>query len=658
MELLYTLVRVLYVMIAIGLVIFVHELGHFLAARWAGVLVERFSIGFGPVILAFKRGDTEYAISAIPLGGYVKMLGQTDTPEVEELNDDERSYQTKTVFQRMVIISAGVVMNVLFGFFVYALAFHFGTVYQKPTIGSTLPGYPAWQAGLRGGDTVETINNTRAIDYKIVSSEVLLTNPNTGRIDLQVDRDGEKLHFNFSARKEKLRPIIGIFPAQGLKLLDRPKLDPYGPNTPAALAANPAFQRGDIIEAVDGTLVENSKQLNQLLFDKRREKVQITVRRAQSEEQAKITVEPNYVRTLGLQMKMGEVVAIQDGAPVLTATDPDGQPAEIRKGDVIKAVDDTEVDPMRLPDDIADKAGQKIKITLLRSDKGQVKPETVHIFVVPNNIPSWIDFPGIPASEQKYPMSVPSLGIAYDVLPGIHKILPDSPAANAQPALREGDDIITRAEFIIDTGIQKDKVAIDFKEDNWPTFFWFLQFTEVNEISFTIKRGDKTLNVKMQPELDKTWPIHHRGMRLEVDSAIRKEDTIWGAVVMGFEETRFSIMHLYLVLRGIFLGFISMQNFSGPLGIANIAYSLTQDSFSQMLLFLGMLSINLAIVNFLPIPILDGGHMVFLTYEGITRRQPSERWLLVANYCGLIFILGLMLFVIVQDIVRLSTNSF
>ena len=116
-------------------VIFVHELGHFLAARWAGVLVERFSIGLGPVLLSRRWGDTEYVLSAIPLGGYVKMLGQTDTPEVEEVNLDPRSYQSKSVGWRMIIISAGVIMNIIFGFALFASAYSLGVPYVPGVIG-------------------------------------------------------------------------------------------------------------------------------------------------------------------------------------------------------------------------------------------------------------------------------------------------------------------------------------------------------------------------------------------------------------------------------------------------------------------------------------------------------------------------------------------
>src|SRR5262245_52150347 len=105
--------------LGLGLVIFVHELGHFAVAKWVGVLVERFSIGFGPILWSFRRGETEYAISAIPFGGYVKMLGQDDANPNEmvreEIRQNPRSYPAQSVPKRMALISAGVVLNLIVG---------------------------------------------------------------------------------------------------------------------------------------------------------------------------------------------------------------------------------------------------------------------------------------------------------------------------------------------------------------------------------------------------------------------------------------------------------------------------------------------------------------------------------------------------------------
>jgi len=148
-------VNIAWAAIGLGMVIFFHELGHFAVAKWCNVNVERFSIGFGPILFGWKWGETEYALSLIPFGGYVKMLGQDDADPSqltnEEIAQDPRSYLAKNVFQRMAIISAGVTMNVITAVFFVAGAFALGYETTPAVIGEVRPGMPAWQAGLPAG---------------------------------------------------------------------------------------------------------------------------------------------------------------------------------------------------------------------------------------------------------------------------------------------------------------------------------------------------------------------------------------------------------------------------------------------------------------------------------------------------------------------------
>src|SRR6185369_5549585 len=109
--------------VALGVLIFVHELGHFLVAKKLGVKVLRFSIGFGPVLFSRRTAETEYAISAIPMGGYVKMLGEDDDDDIAALAEPERAFSTQPVRRRGAIVFAGPAMNFVFAFVVYALLF-------------------------------------------------------------------------------------------------------------------------------------------------------------------------------------------------------------------------------------------------------------------------------------------------------------------------------------------------------------------------------------------------------------------------------------------------------------------------------------------------------------------------------------------------------
>jgi len=142
----------------IGLLIFVHEFGHFIAARMVGVRVEIFSLGFGPKIIGIKRGDTEYRISALPLGGYVKLYGE-NPEEADEITERDKAFIFKKVWQKLFIVSAGPLMNFVFPIVVFWILFATAGVYVlPPKVGKVLPNSPAQRAGLQKGDEILSIN--------------------------------------------------------------------------------------------------------------------------------------------------------------------------------------------------------------------------------------------------------------------------------------------------------------------------------------------------------------------------------------------------------------------------------------------------------------------------------------------------------------------
>lgn len=144
--------------IVLGVLIFFHELGHFLVARFFGVGVEKFSLGFGPKIFGKKVGITEYRVSAIPLGGYVKMVGEEPDAEVEP-DQVDLSFTHKHVLKRILIVAAGPVFNVLLAFLIFYGIFQIsGTIILKPIIGDVQDGTPAQAAGLKKGDDIIDIN--------------------------------------------------------------------------------------------------------------------------------------------------------------------------------------------------------------------------------------------------------------------------------------------------------------------------------------------------------------------------------------------------------------------------------------------------------------------------------------------------------------------
>lgn len=645
--------RLIEMAIGLGLVIFVHELGHFLVARWCGVLVERFSIGFGPVILSFKSGDTEYALSLIPLGGYVKMLGQHDTPEALEPTDDPRSYQNKSVGKRMAIISAGVVMNVIFGFVCFAVAYHMGVPVIPARVGAALPGFPAWEAGLRTGDNLVSINGIKNADFQDLMMEVALTKPKGDPVEFEVERQGTTFPLSIRPAREASRPIIGVLPALGLELY---KKSPLFDNSSAG-RANPGFQGDDRIVSVNGEPVASHYDFTTRMHRLRKEPVKIGVERAGKDkaiEKLQIAVEPTLIRTFGLEMTPSEIVAVQENSPASRAVDAQGKPAAIHPNDVIKAVDgNSEIDPLRLADYLAERAGKPVALTLLRPGSQQ---KEVTVLVTPNDLAPWIDFPEDPGVNlnEKTPMGIPAIGVAMRISPIVRRVAKGGPAATASTPVQPGD-VLKKASFHFQFLNEDKSVVMDAKEELWTSLFWAIQMPMVRNVTLTFDRpAASSFEIVLDPTADpeKSWYFRHRGLLFSNAVAEKKSEAAFDSVRFGFMRTRSSIINLYLTLRGLLMGYISPKNLHGPISIAQAAYY-NAESLPALIAFLALLNINLAVINFLPIPILDGGHMFFLTYELIFRKPPSDRLVLAANYLGLAMILSLMIFVLSLDVLRL-----
>ena len=171
--------------IVLGVLIFVHELGHFLVAKRSGVTVLRFSLGFGPKIFGITRGGTEYRLSLIPLGGYVKMLGEDGE---EELQPHERagSFSEASVKNRLAIVFAGPFSNFIFAIIIYTLLFTFSGIHELSTeIGSVNAGSPAEQAGLKAGDRVLSINGTSIRTWEELSLSIEKLGQKALNLDVQ-----------------------------------------------------------------------------------------------------------------------------------------------------------------------------------------------------------------------------------------------------------------------------------------------------------------------------------------------------------------------------------------------------------------------------------------------------------------------------------------
>jgi len=180
--------------------------------------------------------------------------------------------------------------------------------------------------------------------------------------------------------------------------------------------------------------------------------------------------------------------------------------------------------------------------------------------------------------------------------------------------------------------------------------FWLVQRLPQRKVILTILEEGKLKDVELEPKLDSAWPLPIIGLVLDPEKLVQKADSLGEACSMSIAHTKSSALNLYLTLRSLVTGRVSYKELHGPLGIANAAYQVAQQGWIAMLLFLGFLSVNLAVLNFLPIPVLDGGHMVFLLWEACTRRRPSEQVMIGATYAGFAFLLCLMALVLYLDL--------
>lgn len=200
------MVTILAFLFVLGALILVHELGHFILAKAFGIKVLTFSFGFGPKVLKFRRGETEYALSLLPLGGYVKMLGE-DPEEDISLEDQKKAFNLRPLWQRALIVLAGPGANLLFSAFLFSLVFLTGTPRLLPVVGSAVEGYPAMEAGLKEGDRILAIDGQ---EVRFWDDLLRIIPESKGRpLQLLVEREGKQFLLTLVPKEVKVKDIFG-----------------------------------------------------------------------------------------------------------------------------------------------------------------------------------------------------------------------------------------------------------------------------------------------------------------------------------------------------------------------------------------------------------------------------------------------------------------
>jgi regulator of sigma E protease len=451
---------------------------------------------------------------------------------------------------------------------------------------------------------------------------------------------------------------------------------------------------GDEIIRVGDVAVKEYPEFSALLARQPENALQVTVRREPKQddkagakdgdkpvETQELTFEvpPQHLNRFNFSMKMGPIVSVRPESPAATAG--------LVAGDLIELVDGKKLgegpspvetwDAETLSDYLrrAAVAVREVELTVKRSAKGGEERQA-KIRVKPQ-LPTTMNIPGRAPGT---PMAANEIGIAYRLQNEVASVTPNSPAAAAKIA--PGDKTL---QAKITFPERKDEptpepVIVKFVPDepgwfgrlwlkifggaptererfDWPRLLDIIQFARPGtEVELTVQHGDEaTRTVKLEPVAAEGAFIAARGFWFKPVERIRKADSFAEQVRYGWDETTESLSMVFKFLKKIG-GQVPVSALGGPVSIAKAAGYSAAEGIPTLLIFLTMLSANLAVLNLLPIPLLDGGHLVFLAYEGIRGRPANEKFVVAMHTAGFVFIVTLMLYVLALDLNIIPRN--
>jgi regulator of sigma E protease len=539
------------VLVLLGVLILVHELGHFVFAKLFKVKVLRFSLGFGPRLIGFTWGETEYRLSALPLGGYVRLLGEDPAEPIPPI-DRSRALAAKPLWQRYTVVVAGPVFNLLLPLFIYFVHYAGQRTMLPPTIGTVLPDLPAATAGLLPGDKVESVDGRRVryweeLEHKISTSAgktlrfAIRRGPDAEERDvtpIEIERTGPL------SRKERVG-WIGVSPRFHL-----PEIGVLDPSSPAAQAGLKTF---DFITAVNGVPVGTWTEFARAIERAGASPLRLT-----------------YVRGGYSAVPFAHIEIEEPGSAVV------------------------------IPVAVFDGAGRRRYETGLLS-------AAMFVFSVEPGSPA--DRIGLRRGDQI---------VSLDGAPLAHwEVLRERLATQPDKDFRLG--------WISPAGIQHEGT---FRQ-------------EVRS----------QLDVNRQEEKRLVFGALNR-LAWKTDVPVPITNRFWYAVGHAFSHTGEIIATMVYGFGEIIRGRVPLTTLGGPIMIGYAAGVAAEQGLDQYLWLMAVISVNLGLLNFLPVPILDGGLLMFFTLELFKRRPPSPRARQIATKVGLVIVVLLTILALRNDVVR------
>ncbi|HBQ21673.1 MAG: RIP metalloprotease RseP [Deltaproteobacteria bacterium GWA2_38_16] len=539
------------IIILLGVLVFFHEFGHFIVSKFFGVKVEVFSLGFGPKIVKKKMGETQYCISLIPLGGYVKLYGEDPTAPIKGA-DAKRSFSNQPVWNRIAIAAAGPIFNFILAVFVFFVIEVAGLEKVATSyLAHVNEGSQAWQLGLRSGDTVTQVNQKKISRFR----EDLLATIAHSRdqdITLTIQRRDQSFDVTFKPEVEEDWNMY----CEKVKRGVLKGISELGPNPTIGItnlkswAAFIGLKNGDRIISLNGVPINYWYQLKEYLLQIVQKELTFKVRRGDKDLTIQSSLPPEYFllsvdqkeRFLGLYSY--EFFVKQEFVPGTA-----GARAGLKVGDRLVAINDIPIG----------------------------------------------DWDELKESIQKFGKDPGHFYLTYDRAGALNRV-------QVVPAKIVGQHPCGTNEEIYQIGIV----------------------------------GGGTDTMYTPPKFERYYVLNpFRAL---------------------YSATAKSVGLSYIILKTVgklITGNIPLKAVGGPILIGKVAGDSLKQGLFPFLMILAMISINLAVLNILPIPVMDGGHLFFFLCEVIRGGKPlSNKVLEFANRAGVAFLLVLLLFVFYNDISR------